>query len=103
MNDKKSNGEKDDSNKLRFDLVRAEWEKGVAEVITYGANKYAANDWLLLENGIDRYYAAARRHLQSLRLGETHDESGLRHSYHAVVSILMMDHFIIEEQLTDEG
>ena len=77
-------GTKNDSNKLRFDLVPAIINKGLASVFTHGCIKYAERNW---ELGIkySRVYAATRRHLEDWWGGEDHDkDSGLLHLWHAM-------------------
>ena len=59
-------GAKLDKGKVRLSLVftgmpRAIWK--VAEVLTYGAQKYSANGWKQVENGEERYFDAHLRHL----------------------------------------
>lgn len=88
---------KDDAGKLRFDLVSPLFEEAVADVLTYGADKYAPNQWKEVENAKDRYYAALRRHLSAWRKGEKIDsESGKSHLAHAACNIM----FLLE---LDEG
>lgn len=81
---------KHDSNKLRMDLIPPEAELALAEILTYGANKYADRNW---EKGFeggpqanwDRIYGALRRHLLMYLLGERLDqESGKPHLWHAL-------------------
>jgi len=87
-------GVKYDSGKLRFDLVPISSEKALAQVLTYGARKYAERDW---EKGIaySRIYAAARRHLASWWAGtDTDAESGLPHLDHALCNIAFLIEFM---------
>ena len=68
--------------------------EAIAEVMTYGANKYGDNNWQGVET--DRYYAALMRHLQAWRKGELVDEeSGLHHLKHALCNIA----FILSKEL----
>lgn len=85
------NPEKHDDGKLRFDLIDPVFEEGLAQVLTYGAKKYAPNNWQNLEDGIDRHYAALRRHLNAWRQGEKIDpESGLPHMYHVATNAMFL-------------
>ena len=79
---KKDNGFiKYDQEKIRYDLVDPEFEEGVARVLTYGAKKYAPNNWLKC-NSVMQYYAALRRHLALFIMGEDDDpETGLSHIF----------------------
>lgn len=56
----------DGVDKLRWDLVPEEFEE-VVKVLTLGAKKYADNNWKFVNPGYDRYYAAARRHMEEFR------------------------------------
>ena len=59
----------------------------VAEVLEFGAKKYARNSWQDVPDGQRRYKAAAMRH--SLHaLGDLDSESGLLHAAHQACSIL---------------
>lgn len=87
-------GRKDDQDKNRLDLIEPQFIKGVGEVLTYGAGKYAPNSWQNVEDAEDRYYAALLRHLMAYRAGETADkESGLSHLKHAACNIMFLLHF----------
>lgn len=84
-------GLKFDADKLRYDLIPAYWFERIADITTYGAKKYSANNWKLVENGIDRYYAAAIRHLIAYKSGEYIDEeSGRTHLAHAAWNCLAL-------------
>jgi Domain of unknown function (DUF5664) len=75
-------GIKYDKEKPRFDLLDPKALQGLAEVLTFGAQKYAANNW---RNGIEysRLIAALMRHLNAIQDGEDIDpESGLPHIDH---------------------
>lgn len=85
---------KDDKDKIRLDLVCPEFIEGVGEVLTYGANKYSANSWQELDNAVDRYYAAAMRHLMAYRKGKQLDEeSGISHLKHVAANIMFLLYF----------
>lgn len=87
-------GKKNDLGKLRFDLVDADFEEQLAKVITYGANKYAPDNWKKVEDPVNRYYAALRRHLAAWRKGEKVDpESGLNHLAHVAANVMFLMHF----------
>jgi hypothetical protein len=71
-----------DASKPRLDLVDFEALEGLAKVLTFGAQKYAANNW---RNGFEysRVIAALMRHLSAIQKGEDTDpESGLPHIDH---------------------
>jgi hypothetical protein len=79
---KGAKGMKFDTDKPRMDLLDANALEGLAKVLTFGAQKYAANNW---RNGIEysRLTAAILRHLMAIQRGEDIDpESGLPHVDH---------------------
>ena len=79
-------GAKMDSGKVRMDLLVDGFPralKAIAEVATYGANKYTDNGWIDVPEGDKRYKAAMYRHFNSAAMGEIMDsESGLLHLAH---------------------
>ena len=55
--------------------------EAVAQVATYGANKYVAHGWASVPDGIERYTDAMHRHLLAEARGEVIDpESGQSHA-----------------------
>jgi len=76
-------GRKDDTGKLRFDLIPPGPLEALAAIYTMGAAKYADRNW---EKGIrwGRVFGAVMRHLWAFWRGEDIDpESGLPHVAHA--------------------
>ena len=89
-----SDGMKFDTGKNRLDLVEPEFIENVGKVLTFGAKKYAPNNWQKVEEPVDRYYAATLRHLLAWRRGEKIDpESGLNHLSHVATNIMFLMHF----------
>jgi hypothetical protein len=80
-------GLKHDTGKIRPALVinsMALAMQAIAEVGTYGAAQYGVDNWLEVEDGIERYTDALYRHLLDEAAGEAlDDESGLMHAAHA--------------------
>ena len=75
-------GTKYDQDKPRMDLLDAVALEGLAQVLTFGAKKYAAHNW---RGGLQysRLIAAMLRHLFAIQRGERIDpESGLPHVDH---------------------
>ena len=75
-------GTKFDKQKPRLDLLDWDALGGLAEVLTFGALKYDANNW---RGGIvnSRLIASLLRHLSAIQRGEDVDpESGLPHIDH---------------------
>lgn len=84
---------KHDEGKLQYHLIPPKAMKELAKVLTYGANKYEANNWQKVDDPT-RYVDALYRHLEAWRAGERVDpESGLSHLSHAITNIAFLIHF----------
>ena len=93
-----SKGNKFDGNKPRMDLLDSYALEGLAKVLTFGAQKYAANNW---RNGIEysRVSAALLRHMGAIQRGEDIDpESGLPHIDHLGCCWMFMSNYMKNEQ-----
>lgn len=81
-----------DKHKVRIDLIPPRAIKDIAEVLTYGAGKYADHNWR--NNGglaYSRVYAAAQRHMLSFWDGQDLDEeTGMSHLAHAACCIIFL-------------
>lgn len=87
-------GMKFDTGKLRYSLVPHIAFRGLAEVLTFGADKYAPNSWQTVPSGKERYLDALYRHIEAYRSGEILDsESGLSHLSHAMTNCAFLLHF----------
>lgn len=99
--DQHAPGAKLDGNKIRPELVFrgfANALKAVAEVATYGANKYSEDGWQHVENGGQRYTDALYRHLLEDHLGTRRDdESQLLHLAHAAWNALAILELHLQE------
>jgi len=92
-------GNKHDTGKPLYNLIPVHAEAEFVDVLTFGATKYAPNQWRTVPNATGRYTAAAMRHLAAYRMGETHDiESGKHHLAHAMCCLA----FIIELDLEQD-
>ncbi len=83
-------GYKDDEDKLRYDLIPPEILESLADVLTFGANKYGTRNW---ENGMSwgRVFAALQRHIWAWHKGEKEDpETGRSHLDHAACCIAFL-------------
>ena len=71
-------GRKDDTKKLRYDLIPPYPLAELAEVYTIGARKYGDGNYL---KGIawSRITAALMRHLEAWRMGDTVDQEDRQH------------------------
>ena len=80
-----------DSGKLKYHLVPSESIQAIAEIMTYGAEKYCENSWQGLDDFENRYYDALMRHLEAWRQGEKIDkESGKLHLAHAATNAIFL-------------
>lgn len=87
-------GRKDDTEKLRWDLLPWGGVEQIVKVLNYGARKYAPENWKKVPDARNRYFAAACRHLFAWFRGEKLDpESGLPHLAHVGCCILFLMHF----------
>lgn len=88
-------GRKYDGGKLRYDLIPVLALEEVTKVITLGAEKYDPENWKRVPEGRRRYTAAAFRHIEAWRKGETTDEIGTHHIANAISNLM----FILEKEL----
>ena len=95
-------GMKFDEGKTRYDLIPAYSLHMLAEVYTFGARKYADNNW---RKGLkwSRVFGAAMRHLWAFWKGEDTDpESGLPHLCHAAWCVFtLLDYTQSRKELDD--
>ena len=83
-------GVKFDEGKPRMELIAPEMLVGLAEVLTFGAVKYAPRNW---EQGMawSRCFGALMRHLWAWWGGEELDrETGLSHLDHAACCLMFL-------------
>lgn len=84
-------GRKYDNGKLRYDLVDPYALAWLVASLTYGTAKYAAWNWVSVEEQKDRYYGALMRHIEKWRSGEDDDtESGLPHLANAMFCVMCL-------------
>jgi len=90
---------KHDKGKLRYDLIPPIPLEHLAQVYTFGADKYGDRNW---EKGLsfDRLYAALQRHLMERRKGNMIDaETKLPHMASVMWCAMAIDHFDNQEPL----
>ena len=91
-------GLKFDAGKLRYSLIPPEATRALAEVLSFGARKYAPNSWQTVPNAPERYLDALIRHLEAHRSGELYDpESNLPHVYHLLCNAAFLTYFTTKE------
>lgn len=82
-------GKKYDKGKLRWSLLPWKQLEEVVKVLEFGAKKYGINNWQKVET--PRYKDALLRHVLAMIMGEVFDEeSGFRHSTHAICCLLFI-------------
>lgn len=81
-------GQKLDTGKVKYSLVPPLAHEAHAKVVTFGAFKYAPDNWRYVPDAELRYLNAAFRHIHSHNRGHIIDpESGLPHLAHAIASL----------------
>ena len=87
-------GVKYDGEKPRWDLVHLDLIEDMAKVLTFGARKYADDNWIKVPGAKKRYLAAHLRHMTKYYEGEILDpESGLPHLDHADCCLHFIKYF----------
>ena len=85
-------GAKLDAGKVRPELIMRGFARAllaVAEVGTYGAQKYTDDGWEQVPDGVRRYTDALYRHLLKEHMGEANDpDTHLLHAAHAAWNAL---------------
>jgi hypothetical protein len=71
----------------------------IAEVGTFGANRYSRGGWQSVPNGIERYSDAGLRHLLKNRYDSIDPDSGLKHKAHAAWNALAELELILRAEM----
>lgn len=98
----RSEGRKDDEQKLRYDLLSPIALEELVKVYTQGAEVYGDRNW---EQGIkySRIFAAIMRHLWAWYTGENLDKkSGLNHCAHAAWGCFTLIHYQFKRKEFDD-
>ncbi len=98
LNAQPKTGLKYDNEKPRLGLTPMLALTEVAKVLTYGAKKYAPDNWRKVANLQERYYDAALRHLTEYKYNKIDPESNLPHLAHCICSLM----FMLEDQILAE-
>jgi len=90
---------KHDTGKPMVSLVEPSFILGIAQVLTYGAEKYAINNWQqATDKDIRRIKDSLLRHTLAYTSGELLDaETGLSHSLHAATNMMFLN-YLLEKQ-----
>lgn len=82
---------KKDNGKTRWDLLPFETVETIAEILTFGATKYGADNWQKVPDAKQRYQAAFMRHYVAYLKGEKKDaESGINPLFHAFCNLMFL-------------
>lgn len=106
-------GTKNDSDKVRFELIDPDFIENIAKVLTAGASKYDDFNWA---RGINysRVLGALKRHIHEFEIGnEIDEETNLTHLHHAACNLMFLsfytkhrkefdDRFFAKERLRHE-
>jgi len=86
---------KADSDKNRLELIQPEFILGLGEVLTFGATKYAPNNWMKAKpKDVERIKGATLRHQLAYMSGEKKDpETGISHLHHISCNLMFLDYF----------
>lgn len=92
-------GKKDTKGKVRMELLPMEALRSVAEILTFGAEKYGANNWQNIDDGYNLFWGALLRHKTLKDMGEEFDkESGKPHDAHIACNALFMLYYSLQKQ-----
>ncbi len=89
-------GLKFDSEKVRVELFPPEVIVAISKVLTFGAKKYADENW---RRGIKykRVYGALQRHLMAWYAGQENDnETGMSHLWHAGCCLMFLIYYDLD-------
>lgn len=93
--DEKGSGARYDLGKTRYELVPTHLLKSTADVFAYGAQKYAAWNWIKPGMKLSTIIGCMKRHIAEVERGEDLDiESGLPHTGHIMCNALMFLHHL---------
>lgn len=87
-----------DSGKPRYSLIPPLAEEELVKVLSFGAEKYSADNWRKVDDP-KRYIDAAMRHIAAYRKGSSlDDESGLHHLAHAMGCLAFITELELEKE-----
>lgn len=93
MENKRGAGLRFNNDKDRYDLVPDSAIQGIAKVLTFGAKKYAPNNWRLGMNW-SMITSSLKRHMAAIDRGEDYDqESGLMHVDHVLTNAAFLKEY----------
>ncbi len=89
--------------KTPFELIDPYFEEGIANVLAFGLQKYPDDPWKRYDK--NKFFAAARRHLNAIQKAMVEDnslllideESGLFHIDHAATNCMLLRWHLLNE------
>lgn len=96
MSTERNQEAKADKGKLMLELIPPETYIALGEILTYGANKYAPNNWKTVEPA--RYIGALLRHLTAYMQDPQgiDEESGYSHIKHVLCNAMFLEWFSLQ-------
>jgi len=96
-------GVKYDQEKPKWDLLPLEELEATVRVLTFGAKKYAPDNWRKVPDAKNRYYSAMMRHIKAWQCGEAYDkETNEHHLDHAMCCLVFLRHFAVKDDANKE-
>lgn len=93
-------GLKYDDNKLQYSLIPPFSLAEMVKCLTFGAKKYAPENWKKVSNAKKRYLDATMRHIELFRQGEVYDkESAAHHLACAMTNLAFYLEFEVNPEL----
>ena len=90
---------KNDNDKPLWSLLPMKPVEEVVKVFTYGAKKYAPNNWKHEKDPWNKDMSAALRHIAEYQDGNKYDdETRLNHLAHAVADLLIVLHADLKKE-----
>ena len=88
--------------KTKWHLLDTEFIKDIAEVLTFGANKYSEDNWKNIDDAYNVYYDALMRHITEWKLNGALDEDDNKsHLVHAACNLMFLYYF--DKETEDVG
>jgi hypothetical protein len=87
-----------------MDLLPFEALESIADVLTFGAEKYSPNNWKVVPDAIPRYEGALLRHFSAYKQGDKTDpDTGLSHLAHAACNALFLIWFELQKEYSGDA
>jgi hypothetical protein len=96
-------GVKYDNTKIQMELLPMQELREVARVLTYGAKKYAPDNWKKVPNAKERYAGALLRHFTDYREGITFDHETCPDPLRHIAQVACNALFLLYFELLDEN